>query len=129
MAAYENFTAENFRNSSTKLEQIEMHVHDILRCLHTEMKDAHDMGQSYIDSTMSNSFSIPHMRLEDAVIKIHYRIVSSLVSRQFRVYIEDQDTRTRIIVAWITKEDIEQLKKEKQFLEYCKVPFSKRKNT
>ena len=129
MSHYTSFTADTLRNSSARLQEIEMHVSDIIKSFNIEIKDAHEAGADHIDTTMTNTFSIPYMRPSDATTHIHYKIVSNFHNRGFRIYIEDRDVSTRVVIAWFTSRDIKRLKKEKELLDFCRIPLEKRNAT
>lgn len=121
-----SFTADSLRKSTLHNQEIQSTAFDIIRSLNMEIKEAHEAGASYIDTTIANTFAISYTKSVDAKREIYYMILSNFISRKFRVLISESEANTRILVAWFTIDDISRIEQQNVLIEYCKKPFKKR---
>ncbi len=121
-----NFTADSLNKSSVRNQEIHTLAFDTIRSINMEIIEAKESGALYIDTVISNTFSVSHMRPEDAKREIYYIILSNFIGRRFRVMMKERSADTRMLVAWFGKNDLERIRKQQALINYCKKPFDRR---
>lgn len=124
--ALANFTADSLNKTSVCNKEIYDIFVEIMHTINSEILEAKETGAPYLNTMITDTFSVSNMSHEDAKREIHFMILRNLYGRHFRVQIKDIDGGTRMFIAWFTKADLDRMKKQVAFINYCKKPFDKR---
>lgn len=97
--------ADSLKSNEAQKRAIHKEATTILSHIDDELKTAHDQGKHGISLTVPITFSIPYMSNKDAQRAIYYKILTSLLDRQFEVKIELADSSSIFHITWISKEE------------------------
>lgn len=98
----------------------------ILGHIDDELKLAHDQGKHKVSVSVPITFSIPYMANKDAQRIIYYKVLNSLLERDFYVTIQLEDNATIFHVKWLSDEEEKDIDLQHSIL--AKYTVSSKKN-
>jgi hypothetical protein len=123
-----SFTANSLKRGILRNPEVIAIATEIINDLNAEVIAAHDMGLLFIDTTITNVFSISNMKLCDARREIYYMILVEFIRRRFRILMKQQKDNTRVVIAWFSKKDLLHINKQVALIQYCGKEFKERTN-
>ncbi len=100
-----SLTASVLKNNDIQKKAIMKEVNTIISRADSEIKIAHEQGKHNVIITVPIMFQIPYMAVRDSQRIIYYKILQSLLSREFDVKISIRDNICLFDVTWISKEE------------------------
>jgi len=105
-------------NKSQKL-QVKKEVTAILGYIDDELRKAHDSGKTEVNLTIPINFSIPYMKNYDAQRKIYYKLLQSLIERDFIPKLDLRKDATLLHVRWWSDEEVQEINLENALIAKC----------
>ena len=102
--------ADLLKTNAAKLKSIMKEVNNVLGLIDENIKNAYDQDLSKVVVSVPLLFSIPNMSNKNAQRVVYYKILESLINRNYDVKICLEKDRTSFIIKWISDEE----EKEKQ---------------
>lgn len=97
--------ANSLKSNESQRKAVAKEVNAILGHLDDELKVAHEQGKHKVSITVPITFSIPYMANKDAQRMIYYKVLTSLIDREFNVTIQLEDDATVFHVKWLSDEE------------------------
>ena len=101
--------ASTLKKNESQVKVIKREVSHILNRMDDELKTAHETGQHQVSIPIPINFSIPYMKNCDAQRIIYYKILTSLLDREFHPTIELKKTSTIFHITWLSNEEMEEI--------------------
>ena len=102
--------ADLLKTNAAKIKSIMKEVNNVLGLIDENIKNAYDQDLSKVVVSVPLLFSIPNMSNKNAQRVVYYKILESLINRNYDVKICLEKDRTSFIIKWISDEEV----KEKQ---------------
>ena len=102
--------ADLLKTNAAKIKSIMKEVNNVLGLIDENIKNAYDQDLSKVVVSVPLLFSIPNMSNKNAQRVVYYKILESLINRNYDVKICLEKDRTSFIIKWISDEE----EKEKQ---------------
>jgi hypothetical protein len=99
--------ASALKSNEAQKKAISREVSLILARLDDELKVAHEQGKSKASVSIPITFAIPYMSNKDAQRIVYYRVLTSLIDREFNVKISLEEDASIFLVSWLTDEEQE----------------------
>jgi hypothetical protein len=97
--------AKALKSNDNQKKIIAKEVNSILGRMDEELKAAHDQGRHSIGIRVPTIFTIPNMSNKDAQRVVYYKILNSLLDREFVVKIQLQENESIFHITWVTEEE------------------------
>lgn len=101
--------AENLKSNESQKKSLAKEVTGILGRIDDELKVGHEQGKHQIIAALPITFSIPYMSNADAQRIIYYRVLTSLLDREFHVKVSLKDTSTLFIITWLSNDELQDI--------------------
>ena len=101
--------ASQLKSNEAQNRAVMKEVMSILAYIDDKFKAANDEGIHNISVTVPIIFSIPNMSNKDAQRSIYYRILTSLLDREFEVVIELADDKSKFHITWLSDEEMKEI--------------------
>jgi hypothetical protein len=101
--------ASSLKSNESQLRAINKEVKNILAHIDDELKVCHDSGRHNLAITVPMIFGIPYMNNADAQRIIYYKMLTSLLDREFIPKIELGDDNAIFHIAWKTDEELKDI--------------------
>ena len=111
-----SLVANSLKNNEVQKKAICREVTLILAQIDDELKSAHTNGKHFAIVPVPISFGVPYMTCADSQRCIYYRILTSLLERQFSVKIKMNSESTLFIVSWLSDDERKQLTEHNMLL-------------
>ena len=108
--------ASALKSNDAQKKSIGREVTSILTTIDDELKNAHDQGKHSIIVRAPITFSIPYMNNKDAQRMIYYKILTSLIEREFTVELELQKDISMFHITWLNEEELNELELQNALL-------------
>jgi hypothetical protein len=118
--------ANILKSSDAQKKAIAKEVTLILAHLDDELKIAHEQGKHFVAASVPITFSIPYMSNTDAQRIIYYKVLTSLLDREFNVKVQLEDTATIFHVRWLSDDEEKDIELQHSLL--AKHTINKRKS-
>jgi hypothetical protein len=118
--------ANVLKSSESQKKAIAKEVNCILAHLDDELKVAHEQGKHFVSATVPITFSIPYMSNTDAQRIVYYKVLTSLIDREFNVKVQLEDNATIFHVRWLSDDEEKDIELQHSLL--AKHTINKRKN-
>lgn len=103
-------TANSLKNGDVLKKLIEKEVKIILYSIDDKLRIAYQQGTNHeIKVSLPITFGIPNMQNKDAQRAVYYRIITSLVERDFQVKIEIKPDKTYIYISWLSDDEKDEI--------------------
>jgi hypothetical protein len=99
--------ASALKNNEAQKKAIAREVGLILGRIDDELKVAHEQGKQKAAVSVPITFSIPYMSNKDAQRHVYYRVLVSLIDREFNVKIMLEEDSSMFLVSWLSDEEQE----------------------
>ena len=109
--------ANRLRNNGVQRRQIKEIVIDILKKINDELRAAHIEGKHMIITEIPIIFDISNMNISDARRSVWSSVISSLKSKNYRVWISPSSDYCKIKITWISEEDELIFRSQKEILQ------------
>jgi hypothetical protein len=119
--------ANTLKSNESQNKSIMSEVNSIISNIDDELKVAHEQGRHKASITVPITFSIPYMQNKDAQRTIYYKILTSLLDRDFHVTIQMEEKATIFHVKWLSDEEEKDIDLQNTLL--AKHTVSRSKNT
>lgn len=100
-----SLTASVLKNNDLQKKAVMKEVNTIISRADSDIKIAHEQGKHNVLITVPVLFQIPYMSVRDAQRIIYYKILQSLLSREFDVKISIRSDVCLFDVTWISSEE------------------------
>ena len=97
--------AETLKTNPNKNKYIMKEVTAILGRMDDEIKAAYDEDKCKVEVTVPITFHIPHMKNQNAQRAIYYKILESLLERNYIVKIFLTEDQTVFAIKWLSEEE------------------------
>ena len=97
--------ANILKSSDSQKKAIAKEVTSILAHLDDELKIAHEQGRHFVSASVPITFSIPYMSNTDAQRIIYYKVLTSLLDREFNVKVQLEDTSSIFHIRWLSDDE------------------------
>jgi hypothetical protein len=97
--------ATSLKSNDSQKKNIKKEVNTILGHLDDELKLAHEQGKHSISLSLPITFAIPYMSNTDAQRAIYYKILVSLIDREFIPTIKLKKDSTIFHITWLSDEE------------------------
>lgn len=97
--------ASTLKSNEAQKKAIMKEVTSILGHIDDELKSVHEQGRHGVSLTVPITFSIPYMSNADAQRSVYYKILTSLLDREFHVKIELADDQSIFHITWLSEEE------------------------
>jgi len=108
--------ASALKDNKSQISAISMEVNNILSHIDDELKTAHESNRHSVKIAVPINFGIPYMKNSDAQRKIYYRILTSLIDREYHVKIHFGDTSVIFHITWLSDDEIKEIDLENALL-------------
>lgn len=108
--------ANNLRNNNVQKRKIKESVIEVIRKIDEDVKIAHREGKHCIITDIPIIFDIPNMNIKDSQRAVWSNIIDILKQKNYRVYINHNNSSCRLKIMWISNEDELILKSQNQIL-------------
>jgi hypothetical protein len=108
--------ANALKSNEAQKKSIAKDVTSILGQMDDELKAAHDSGRHSVSISLPITFSIPYMNNTDAQRIIYYKVLTSLLERDFNVEIDLRKNSTFFIVTWLSSDELSELELQNALL-------------
>jgi len=108
--------ASSLKYNDQQIKAINKEVSLILGHIDDELKVAHEQGKHNISISLPISFSIPYMNNKDSQRSIYYRVLKSLLDREFNSEIELTQNSTIFHITWLSKDEMRDLEVQNAIL-------------
>jgi hypothetical protein len=97
--------ASVLKSNEAQKKAVMKEVTHILAHIDDELKAVHDQGRHGVSLTVPITFSIPYMSNADAQRSIYYKILMSLIDRDFNVKIDLADDQSIFHITWLNEDE------------------------
>ena len=102
--------ANALKNNEAQKKAVSKELNSILPRIDDEIKLAHEQGKDRAIISLPITFAIPYMKNKDAQRIIYYKILTSLLERDFKnIEIDLKKNATLFYVSWLTEEEQNEL--------------------
>lgn len=101
--------ASSLKSNEAQKKAINREISNILASMDESIKTAHEQGRHDVQTSLPIQFSVAYMSNKDAQRFIYYRILKSLLEREFMVEIDMNINSTIFYITWISKDEKEDL--------------------
>jgi hypothetical protein len=101
--------ADALRSNESQKKSLSKEVNNILGHIDDELKVGHDQGKHQIYIPLPITFSIPYMNNSDAQRIIYYRVLNSLLERNFNVEIDLKKDSTIFYITWLSNDELREV--------------------
>lgn len=108
--------ANVLKSNESQKKSISKEVKAILGQIDDELKAAHECGRHEIGISVPITFSIPYMSNADAQRIIYYKILASLLEREFNVEIDLRKNATFFQVTWLSNDELAEVELQNTLL-------------
>lgn len=111
-----SLNANVLKSNESQRKAIASEVNNILGRMDDDIKKAHEENKRSVSLTVPIVFSVPYMSNTDAQRVIYYKILISLIDRNFGVKISMGGQKTIFHVKWITEEELKEIEEQNALL-------------
>jgi hypothetical protein len=101
--------ASQLKSSESQRRAVNKEVSSILAHIDEKFKSADIEGVHNVTVSVPIIFSIPNMSNADAQRNIYYKILTSLIDREFEVVIELTDDKSKFHITWLSDEEMKEI--------------------
>lgn len=101
--------ASALKSNDSQKKAIAREVVNILARIDDELKVAHEQGKHSISTFLPITFSVPYMANKDAQRIVYFKILDSLILREYNVEIELKKDATVYHITWLTRDEKEEI--------------------
>lgn len=101
--------ANALKSNDAQKKAVAKEVTSILAHIDDELKTVHEQGRHGVSLTVPIVFSIPYMSNADAQRYIYYKILTSLIDRDFHVKIELLDDKSIFHITWLSDDETKEI--------------------
>lgn len=118
--------ASALKSNEAQRKALANETNSILGHIDDELKKAHDCGKHTTSITLPITFAVPYMKNRDAQRIIYYKVLTSLLERDWNVEIELHKNSTVFHVTWLTTDELQEIELQNALLaKHTKKDFSK----
>ena len=100
--------ASTLKSNESQKKAFAKEINAILGRIDDELKVGHEQGKHRILASLPITFSIPYMSNTDAQRIIYYKVLSSLIEREFNVEIELRKNSTVFDITWLSEDEFKE---------------------
>ena len=108
--------ADVLKTNENKMKSIMKEVNSILGHIDESIKTAYDQDKNSVVVSVPITFSIPYMSNKNAQRVVYFKILESLISRNYDVKINLETDKTYFIIKWISDEEEKDIKMQNLLL-------------
>jgi hypothetical protein len=97
--------ADLLKTNENKMKSVMKEVNSILGHIDESIKNAHDQDKNNAIVSVPITFAIPYMSNKNAQRIVYYKILESLISRNYDVKISLEPDKTCFVIKWISDEE------------------------
>lgn len=97
--------ANSLKSNESQKRAVTKEVNDILGHMDDELKIAHEQGKHSVGIRVPITFAIPYMTNKDAQRTVYYKILTSLLEREYFVKIQLEDNESIFHVSWLSEDE------------------------
>lgn len=108
--------ASALKSNDAQRNSVSKEARAILGHIDDELKVAHDQNRHNVSITVPITFAIPYMSNKDAQRVIYYKILTSLLDREYNVTIQLEDDSTVFHIKWLSDEEEKEIELQNALL-------------
>jgi hypothetical protein len=108
--------ADVLKTNENKMKSIMKEVNSILGHIDESIKTAYDQDKNSVVVSVPITFSIPYMSNKNAQRVVYFKILESLINRNYDVKINLETDKTYFIIKWISDEEEKDIKMQNLLL-------------
>ena len=97
--------ADLMKTNENKMKSVMKEVNSILGHIDESIKNAHDQDKNHVVVSVPITFAIPYMSNKNAQRIVYFKILESLLNRNYDVKISLETDKTCFIIKWISDEE------------------------
>jgi hypothetical protein len=97
--------ADLLKTNENKMKSIMKEVNSILGHIDEDIKRSHDQDKNYTIVSVPITFSIPYMSNKNAQRIVYYKVLESLINRNYDVKISLETDKTCFVIKWVSDEE------------------------
>ena len=113
--------ASKLKNNESQKSAINKEANDILGHIDDALKIAHEQGKHKISIPIPIQFSIPYMSNADSQRSIYYKVITSLISRDFNTQIELLDNASILHIKWLSEDEETEIEEQNNLIAKCSI--------